>query len=129
MFRIVYLQGHPEYDINSLLKEYKREVSLYFQGERDTIPPHPHNYFSSKAANVADQFMGQSLIAWKNGEARPSFPEEEELLPHLDNTWGDTGKVIVNNWLGLVYQYTNLDRKRPFMEGVNPADPLQLRGR
>ena len=25
-FRRVYFQGHPEYDANSLLKEYKREV-------------------------------------------------------------------------------------------------------
>ena len=49
------------------------------------------------------------------------------MLPHCDNTWGDTGKAIVNNWLGLVYQLTNLDRQQQFMEGVDPDDPLQLR--
>ena len=40
-FRIVYFQGHPEYDRNSLLKEYKREVGRFLDGELDrsaTIP-------------------------------------------------------------------------------------------
>ncbi len=31
-FRIVYFQGHPEYDRNSLLKEYKREVGTLPRG-------------------------------------------------------------------------------------------------
>ena len=44
----------------------------------------------------------------------------------IDNTWGDTAKAIVNNWLGLVYQFTHLDRKQQFMPGTNPKDPLGL---
>ena len=54
---------------------------------------------------------------------------EEELGPLLDNTWGDTGKAVVNNWLGLVYQVTNLDRKKQFMEDVDPTDPLRLKNK
>jgi homoserine O-succinyltransferase len=49
------------------------------------------------------------------------------LTTQCDNSWGDTGKAIVSNWLGLVYQLTNLDRKKQFMPGVDPDDPLQLR--
>jgi homoserine O-succinyltransferase len=45
----------------------------------------------------------------------------------LDNTWGDTAKAIINNWLGLVYQFTNLDRRKQFMPDVDPDDPLGLR--
>jgi homoserine O-succinyltransferase len=33
---------------------------------------------------------------------------------------------MVNNWLGLVYQLTNRDRRLQFMDGVDPDDPLQL---
>jgi homoserine O-succinyltransferase len=55
----------------------------------------------------------------------PEFPEAE-FDAHLDNTWGDTGKAIVNNWLGLVYQLTSLDRRVPFKPGINPDDPLGL---
>ena len=40
---------------------------------------------------------------------------------------GDTAKAIINNWLGLVYGLTNLDRKQQFMPGVDPDDPLSLK--
>jgi len=52
---------------------------------------------------------------------------DARLQACVDNTWGDTGKAIVNNWLGLVYQLTNLDRRKQFMHGVNPEDPLGLK--
>ena len=45
----------------------------------------------------------------------------------VDNTWGDTGKAIVNNWLGLVYNMTAVDGKQQFMDGIDPADPLGLK--
>ena len=54
------------------------------------------------------------------------FPEEK-IEMHLDNTWRDTGKAIFNNWLGLVYKLTHIDRKIPFIDGVNPEDPLGLK--
>lgn len=123
--RVIYLQGHPEYDINSLLKEYKREVLRYLNDERDE-PPFPKNYFNEKAMTVASKFLGTALHAKAHGDPIPDFPEDE-ILPHLDNTWGDTGKAIFNNWLGLVYKYTGVHRKQPFMEGVDPNDPLGLR--
>jgi len=34
---------------------------------------------------------------------------------------------VVSNWLGMVYQITNKERNKPFMDGVEPADPLGLR--
>jgi homoserine O-succinyltransferase len=68
------------------------------------------------------------LTAKEKGTLIPSFPEEL-IEVHLDNTWGDTGKALFNNWLGLVYQLTDLDRKRPFCPGVDPDDPLGLRNR
>ena len=51
---------------------------------------------------------------------------EEVIEAMLDNTWGDTAKALVNNWLGLVYKVTNLDRNLLFMEDVDPEDPLGL---
>ena len=45
----------------------------------------------------------------------------------LDNTWGDTAKAVINNWLGLVYQTTNLARNKQYMPGIHPDDPLNLR--
>ena len=124
-FRTVYFQGHPEYDAVSLLKEYKREVFRYLSGERDTVPPYPQNYFDAEAIEIADRFMHRATRANSHGKVLPEFPETELALL-VDNTWGDTGKAIINNWLGLVYKLTNLDRKRQFMPGTDPNDPLRL---
>ena len=126
LFRVVYFQGHPEYDAISLLKEYKREALRYIEGVRDTEPPLPRNYFPVEAEAIIADFMRATLAAKSSGDIPPQFPERE-LQALVDNTWGDTGKAIVNNWLGLVYQLTNLDRRLQFMEGVDPEDPLGLK--
>ena len=123
-FHNIYFQGHPEYGAISLLKEFKRESNLFRTGERKKLPHVPENLFTPEGQEIAARFIAQLETA-RNGAA-PDFPEDE-LIPHCDNTWGDTGKAIVNNWLGLVYQLTNLDRRQQFMPGVDPDDPLQLR--
>ena len=123
-FRVIYFQGHPEYGAISLLKEFKREAARYLSGERESLPRIPENCLSPEGEETAAAYVAALEKAGPGG-ALP-FPEDE-LTPHCDNTWGDTGKAIVNNWLGLVYQLTNLDRKMQFMPGVDPDDPLQLR--
>jgi homoserine O-succinyltransferase len=126
LFRIIYFQGHPEYDAFSLLKEYKREVLRYLGGERPEPPPFPEHYFSGAARQLARGYLDTAARAGKPGLRARDFPEEE-LTALVDNTWRDTGKAIVNNWLGLVYRLTSLDRRQPFMEGVDPQDPLRMR--
>ncbi len=123
-FRTIYFQGHPEYDLNSLLKEYKREVLRYLAGELDSPPPFPEHYFSDQAKLVAEKFIKQAKQA--QSAHLPDFPESE-LVTMLDNTWGDTAKAMVNNWLGLVYKVTNLDRNKQFMDEIDPNDPLRLK--
>jgi homoserine O-succinyltransferase len=124
-FRMIYFQGHPEYDKNSLLKEYKREVTRYLLGELPGPPPFPEFYFSADAEKIALQFLELAKQAQAKGEPIPDLLEKR-LEPLLDNTWGDTAKALVNNWLGLVYKVTNLDRNKQFMEGVDPSDPLGM---
>ena len=115
-FRVIYFQGHPEYDATSLLKEYKREVKRYLAGDLDAPPPLPEHYFSDEAAALA-----RDIVADGNVDAL-----EEQVAQLIDNTWGDTARAIVNNWLGLVYQFTHLDRKQQFMPGTDPQDPFGL---
>lgn len=127
-FQVVYFQGHPEYDAESLLKEYKREAVRFVEGVRKTEPPLPRNYFAEEARDIAAGYMSSALAAKAAGDEVPEFPDAA-LAALVFNTWGDTGKAIVNNWLGLVYQLTNLDRCKQFMDGVDPDDPLGLKQR
>jgi homoserine O-succinyltransferase len=125
-FRIMYFQGHPEYSTISLLKEFKREAERYLRGERELPPRIPEHYLSRAGEALAATHIEAVIQARADGKTSLPFPEDE-LLDFADNTWGDTGRAIVNNWLGLVYQLTNLDRKLQFMPGVDPHDPLDIR--
>lgn len=123
--RVVFFQGHPEYDDISLLKEYKREVVRFFNGDRNDYPPYPENYFDDNVKLILSDYEEQVKTAKNNKEVLKPFPESS-ILEHLDNTWRDTAKAVFNNWLGKVYQITNQDRRFPFMDGVNPQNPLGL---
>ena len=115
-----------EYDINSLLKEYKREVLRYLRGEVKESPPFPQHCFPEAAKAAADRYMSLAQAALRRGEPMPDFVDSD-IAPLMDNTWGDTGRAIISNWLGLVYQLTNLDRKLQYMEGVDPDNPLGMK--
>lgn len=125
-FRVVYFQGHPEYDFNSLLKEYIREVRRFLDGELGSPPPFPENYMPEEARRIATRLVDEANAARADGrDVKDTL--EQQIGPLLDNTWGDTAKALVNNWLGLVYRLTNIDRQRQFMDGVDPDDPIGLR--
>ena len=49
VFESFFFQGHPEYDDISLLKEYKREVTRFYDDESSEYPPYPENYFNDEA--------------------------------------------------------------------------------
>ena len=47
--QFVFLQGHPEYDANSLAREYRRDMNQHLLGETDRIPARPKGYFGAEA--------------------------------------------------------------------------------
>ncbi|RMG38090.1 MAG: homoserine O-succinyltransferase [Gammaproteobacteria bacterium] len=123
--RFVFFQGHPEYDTISLLKELKREALRYASGEIEAFPPFPVNYLGLHERALVREYRLRLEEARMAGREPPEFPEAL-LVPGLDNTWHDTAEAVVGNWMGLMYQVTHRDRKIPFMEGVDPNDPLGL---
>lgn len=123
--RTVYFQGHPEYDRVSLLKEYKREVIRFFSKERTDYPPFPENIFDITSQALFDEYQDLVQQSMNQNDTMPVFPEHI-ILPRVQNTWHDSGLAVIGNWMGLVYQITNTDRKRPFMDGLDPHNPLGL---
>lgn len=123
-FQLICMQGHPEYDFHSLLKEYRREVGRFIAGERDDYPPILERYFNDMAK--------EKLIAFQNDvlsgkiKSLDLFPEKETEL-YLENTWCDSAKSMIGNWIGAVYQVTHVDRKKRFMDGIDPQDPFGWR--
>ena len=123
--RMVFCQGHPEYDTVSLLKEYKRDVLLHAQGRLGEPPPFPAHYVPVHEQAILLEWRDRLIEATGRGLPAPEFPEAR-VLGNLDNTWHDTGEAVVANWLGCMYQVTHRERARPFMDGIDPDDPLGL---
>ena len=123
MFRIVFFQGHPEYDTISLLKEYKRDVALYLDDTELGYPPMPKNYLSMQSQAILNEYR-TNLDSGKM--SIKDFPESL-ISKTLDNTWHDSANAIINNWIGCVYQVTHERVGKPFMSGINPDDPLSLK--
>jgi homoserine O-succinyltransferase/O-acetyltransferase len=95
--RFVFFQGHPEYDSDSLLREYQRDVGRYIKGQVPNYPSMPKSYFDE---TTVDQLaaLQEKLLARRR----------EELLPVLtailankkiDNTWQSSAAGIYRNWL------------------------------
>jgi homoserine O-succinyltransferase len=115
-FRLICFQGHQEYDTVSLLKEYKRDMLLVAQGklEKAAFPVH---YFSSEAMEIIEKF--------KQNPNPDHFPEDE-ITPLIENTWRDSARAIIGNWIGKVYQTTNINRHKQYMDGIDPENPLGI---
>ena len=122
-FRTVFLQGHPEYDVISLMKEYKREVGRFLNGHVSNYPPVPFGYFDSWSCTLLDEYRAHIEYSVTTNTRPPVFPEHL-LIPRLQNTWHDSGEALVGNWLGLVYQLTHADQALPYMDGISRDDPL-----
>ena len=96
--RMVYFQGHPEYEQISLLKEYKREVVRYALAERDTYPPLPENYFPSDVLDVLAGFRQQISKASDKETVLLDFPEAV-LNSAVEDTWQPVSRQLYRNWL------------------------------
>ncbi|BAS67054.1 homoserine O-succinyltransferase MetA [Bathymodiolus septemdierum thioautotrophic gill symbiont] len=123
LLRIVFFQGHPEYDTVSLLKEYKREVIAYLEKKFVNYPPFPDNYLCAQSKAILDEFQVKLLAG--NLEIK-DFPETL-IRQTLGNTWRDASRQVINNWIGCVYQVTHEEIGKPFMDSVDPNDPLGLK--
>ncbi len=107
-FKWVYLQGHPEYDAISLLKEFKREIQRYCAGQRQDYPPYPIRYFNSDAVAQLDSFRQRLLSARKKGAADVELPEAE-LAQTLSNPWRRQGEILFHNWIEMMIRRKKFD--------------------
>jgi homoserine O-succinyltransferase/O-acetyltransferase len=99
----VFLQGHPEYDADTLLKEYRRDVLRYLTGEKADYPEQPENYFGAETVERLNALQN-CVMAGARGVER----ELTEILSAETRAahWArDTGRLY-RNWLHVVSQRT-----------------------
>ena len=93
----VFFQGHPEYESDTLLREYQRDVGRYIKGQVPKYPSMPRSYFDETTVDELAALQEKTLAR-----------RREELLPELtlilakkkiDNTWQSSAAGIYRNWL------------------------------
>ncbi len=98
---LVLMQGHPEYDGVSLLKEYKREVGLFAAGQREDFPPIPDNIVDDAGVELLIAHGKMVAGATKADQEVPAFPEAE-VTEHLHESWKPAAEQVFANWVELV---------------------------
>jgi homoserine O-succinyltransferase len=93
----LFFQGHPEYQSETLLLEYRRDVGRFLRGESANYPGIPRGYFGEEALRELAEIQREAA-------ERP----EQETLARLaalfsttsrENGWHAPASTIYRNWL------------------------------
>ena len=98
----VHFQGHPEYQAETLFKEYRRDVRRFLRQERETYPTAPVGYFGKEATEVLIDFH-QKAMAGRIEEVMGDFPEKQ-LVGSLRNGWRASAAGFYRNWLQIIVE-------------------------
>jgi homoserine O-succinyltransferase len=93
----VHFQGHPEYETQSLLGEYRRDMGRFLQGQSEVCPTIPRGYFDTEAEEILTAFR-QKALSDRRPEFFADFPADH-VAKYLKNVWHPTAGRIYRNWL------------------------------
>ena len=93
----LFLQGHPEYERDSLGREYRRDLDRFLTGASATAPVPPENYFDPAVAARLDAVVEGSVGTTELGAAAALL----QAVPG-EADWHGPAAQIYRNWLSLV---------------------------
>jgi homoserine O-succinyltransferase len=93
----VFFQGHPEYEAETLLLEYRRDIGRFLKRERDTYPSMPQGYFDEDTAHALTVFRERALSDRREA-LLADFPTAL-AASKLRNTWRSAAVCLYRNWL------------------------------
>ncbi len=96
----VHFQGHPEYGVRTLLKEYRRDVGRFLRRERATYPPMPKGYFDVISTQALNEFQ-ETALTHPRKELLAAFPEVAGVHA-LKFRWRPAAVCLYRNWLQYV---------------------------
>jgi homoserine O-succinyltransferase/O-acetyltransferase len=98
---LVFLQGHPEYDADTLAREYRRDMLRFLRDETPAAPRAPEHYFSPEIAKLVADFAERAASA-PASHLLAAFPIE--ALRAAQAPWRPASVRLFGNWLALVAQ-------------------------
>jgi homoserine O-succinyltransferase len=93
----VFFQGHPEYESDTLLREYRRDVGRYLRLEVDKHPSIPRGYFDRETELALIRFREKAML--RSSEESLSGVVAALEAAAIENTWNAIAVLIYRNWL------------------------------
>jgi homoserine O-succinyltransferase len=94
----VFLQGHPEYEADTLAREYRRDLLRFLRGGASEPPPVPEGYFPAEIANNLAAFVARAVTTPEGDLAQ--FPTE--ALAMTQAPWREHSVRLYRNWLSTI---------------------------
>jgi homoserine O-succinyltransferase len=98
----VFLQGHPEYDSDSLHREYRRDMGRFLSREQSTCPSLPQGYFGPAATQALTEFA-HLAVTEREAELFRIFPRVKIVSPR-EAPWPAPAAQFFANWLDYIAQ-------------------------
>jgi homoserine O-succinyltransferase len=98
--QFVFLQGHPEYDANSLAREYRRDMDRYLRGQTERKPARPSGYFGAEAEA---ELRSIERSAWEDRCRMQikDIPIIDALAP-VEAKWREAAVSLYGSWLEMI---------------------------
>jgi len=109
----VFFQGHPEYDSDTLLLEFRRDVARYCNGEAARFPTLPQTYFDEDTSAALTAIRERSAYGNREGLLAEVTAALREAKPA--NTWRPVATQIYRNWIEYICAQKETGESRHLM--------------
>ena len=101
--QVVLIQGHPEYDPSSLLREYRRDAGRYVRHERDDVPLLPFHCVSLEDRGPLEHLHNEIILGDRDPVVIDQYPFDD-VGARAPWPWRSMAKRLFANWLTSVGQ-------------------------
>jgi homoserine O-succinyltransferase len=101
--QLVLVQGHPEYDPSSLLREYRRDAGRYVHHERDDLPFLPYHCVAPNDWVSLEQMHREIIRGNREPGLIDTYPFDE-VAARAPWPWRSMAQRFYANWLNSVIE-------------------------
>jgi homoserine O-succinyltransferase len=116
----IFYQGHPEYESDTLRLEYRRDVSRFLRGERESYPAIPFGYFDPETEDELRIFKERANVS-PGGDLLAALPLTR-ISPKLQGSWHSVAICLYRNWLQYLLEQKEERAGIRSVEFVNAAE-------
>jgi homoserine O-succinyltransferase len=96
--QLLLLQGHPEYERQTLLRQYRRDVRRYLTGHQGSYPHLPKGCLDIEGVAALEQLQADVTAEVHDPALMDRFPFNF-VAAHIDVDWQSVSRLFMRNWV------------------------------